>query len=120
MSNSSHALSSIFALTRVASIRTSSPSFIRRPLSTQCAPNTKHQHTLARLLVSPPHQQSQTHPFSTTSHPLKKQGGKGTSKNTVAVNAAKTDKPGLSDDPRDFSALDAEIERVVKNLREEI
>ncbi|KAL8773258.1 MAG: hypothetical protein Q9194_004402, partial [Teloschistes cf. exilis] len=122
MFNSSNALSSIFAITRAASIRTSSSSSsIRSTLSTQCA-STTHQrrHNLPPQLISSSQPQIQSHPFSTTPHPLKKQGGKSASKNTIAVNAAKTEKPGVSDDPRDFSVLEAEIERVVTNLREEI
>ncbi|KAI4200058.1 MAG: hypothetical protein LQ350_004197 [Teloschistes chrysophthalmus] len=122
MSNSSNALSSIFAITRAASLRTSSSSSsIRGTLSTQCASTTKHQQTPPNHLISSSHPQTQPHrQFSTTPHPLKKQGGKGFSKNTIGVNAAKTEKPGVSEDPRDFTALEAEIERVVRNLREEI
>ncbi|KAL9034150.1 MAG: hypothetical protein Q9180_005567, partial [Flavoplaca navasiana] len=66
----------------------------------------------ARLL-NPPSQL-----FTTTPHPLKKQGGKGSSKNTLAINASKTASDNA--DPTDFSAFETEILKIVDNLRDEI
>ncbi|KAL8848605.1 MAG: hypothetical protein Q9221_006379 [Calogaya cf. arnoldii] len=63
-------------------------------------------------LVHPPQKQS----FTTTPLHLKKQGGKGSSKNTVAVNASKTANDNA--DPTDFSALETEISKIIENLRE--
>ncbi|KAL8897473.1 MAG: hypothetical protein Q9192_002549, partial [Flavoplaca navasiana] len=57
-------------------------------------------------------------PFTTTPHPLKKQGGKGSSKNTLAINASKTASDNA--DPTDFSAFETEISKIVDNLRDEI
>ncbi|KAL8995116.1 MAG: hypothetical protein Q9169_005099 [Polycauliona sp. 2 TL-2023] len=54
--------------------------------------------------------------LSTSSSP--KQGGKGASKNTVAVNASKT--AGDNADPTDFSALQDQIAKIIDKLREEI
>ena len=58
-----------------------------------------------------------TKPFTTTPHPLKKQGGKGSSKNTLAINASKTASDNA--DPTDFSAFENEITKIVDNLRDE-
>ncbi|KAL8818836.1 MAG: hypothetical protein Q9223_002604, partial [Gallowayella weberi] len=61
---------------------------------------------------------SNTKSFS-THHPLrKKQGGKGSSKNTVALNASKTANDNV--DPLNFSALESEIAKIVENLQEDV
>ncbi|KAL9636507.1 MAG: hypothetical protein Q9204_002234 [Flavoplaca sp. TL-2023a] len=65
----------------------------------------------ARLLNPP------CKPFTTTPHPLKKQGGKGSSKNTLAINASKTASDNA--DPTDFSAFETEISKIVDHLRDE-
>ncbi|KAL8922174.1 MAG: hypothetical protein Q9172_003676 [Xanthocarpia lactea] len=68
--------------------------------------------------LRPPPVQPQRKSFTTTPHLLKKQGGKGVSKNTVAVNASKT----ANDDahPTDFTALETQISVIIENLREEV
>ncbi|KAL8778404.1 MAG: hypothetical protein Q9213_007430 [Squamulea squamosa] len=93
---------------------------LRRPfdppstlLCTKCHASLRPNNPLPYLQPSP-----QRKSFITTPHPLKKQGGKGASKNTVAVNAAKT--ANDSADPTDFSTLENEISKIVENLREEV
>ncbi|KAL8864160.1 MAG: hypothetical protein Q9198_010055 [Flavoplaca austrocitrina] len=65
----------------------------------------------ARLLNPP------CKPFTTTPHPLKKQGGKGSSKNTLTINASKTASDNA--DPTDFSAFETEISKIVDHLRDQ-
>ncbi|KAL8660869.1 MAG: hypothetical protein Q9168_008424, partial [Polycauliona sp. 1 TL-2023] len=59
-----------------------------------------------------------SNPFTTSPVHLKKQGGKGTSKNTVNVNASKTASDNA--DPTDFSALEDQIAKIIDKLREEV
>ena len=66
-----------------------------------------------------PNPRRQHKPFTTTPHPLKKQGGKKASKRTVSLNAEKTADDDPSD-PSNFSALEAEIETIVTGLREQV
>ncbi|KAL8910217.1 MAG: hypothetical protein Q9171_004460 [Xanthocarpia ochracea] len=66
----------------------------------------------------PPPVQPQRKSFTTTPHLLKKQGGKGVSKNTVAVNASKIANDNA--DPTDFTALEIQISVITENLREEV
>ncbi|KAI4241745.1 MAG: hypothetical protein L6R40_004422 [Gallowayella cf. fulva] len=61
---------------------------------------------------------SQKQPFSTHPPLRKKQGGKGASKNTVAVNTAKLSGDNL--DPLDFSALETEIGQIAEKLKEDV
>ncbi|KAL8774800.1 MAG: hypothetical protein Q9209_000739 [Squamulea sp. 1 TL-2023] len=93
---------------------------LRRPLDppstllcTKCQATLRPNNHLPYLQPS-----SQRKSFITTPRPLKKQGGKGASKNTVAVNAAKS--AGDNADPTDFSALENEISKIVENLMEEV
>ncbi|KAL8647954.1 MAG: hypothetical protein Q9210_005259, partial [Variospora velana] len=62
----------------------------------------------------------QQHPFTTTPCPLSKHGGKKASKNTVSVNAQKTSSLDDNTDPNDFSALEANIEKIVTGLRDDV
>ncbi|KAL8732643.1 MAG: hypothetical protein Q9166_002618 [cf. Caloplaca sp. 2 TL-2023] len=85
-------------------------------LCTQCHSALRSNDRLPRSC--PPTLNHQRHPFTTTPIPHKKQGGKGNSKNTVAVNASKTSHDNT--DPTDFSSLQTEIDSIVEKLREEI
>ncbi|KAL8703860.1 MAG: hypothetical protein Q9201_002949, partial [Fulgogasparrea decipioides] len=99
MSKHSPSLPSLSTFTRF-SLRTRSPHLPIPRSSLQCSP-----------APNPP-----SRSFSTTFPFSRKQGGKGSSKNTIAVNASKVS----NENPLDFSALENEIERVVKDLREEV
>ncbi|KAL8752927.1 MAG: hypothetical protein Q9199_005400, partial [Rusavskia elegans] len=81
------------------------------PCST-CLAKTRPRH------LPPPPIHSQTKSFTTAPLLLKKQGGKGASKNTVAVNASKTANDNA--DPTDFSALETQITKIIDNLRDEV
>lgn len=116
---SSHVLFSslIPPLTRT-SIRICPPCLTGLSRSPQCRPTHlrhKPSHDTLRRPKSP-----QQRPFTTTPRPPKKQGGKGASKRTVLVNSQKTSSFNDADDPTDFSALEAQIERIVAGLREEV
>ncbi|KAL9018989.1 MAG: hypothetical protein Q9185_003731 [Variospora sp. 1 TL-2023] len=99
------------------SIRTYSSRLGAIPLCPQC-----HSALFpsASPLHSVPTTAQQRHPFTTTPWPLSKHGGKKASKNTVSVNAQKTSSLDDSTDPNDFSALEANIEKIVTGLRDDV
>ncbi|KAL8803384.1 MAG: hypothetical protein Q9182_003182 [Xanthomendoza sp. 2 TL-2023] len=89
-----------------------SPSKLSYSLCTQCRSivHANHRPPLPSL--------SNTQAFS-THHPLrKKQGGKGSSKNTVGINASKIANDNI--DPLDFSTLESEITKIVEKLQEDV
>ncbi|KAL8967708.1 MAG: hypothetical protein Q9197_005289, partial [Variospora fuerteventurae] len=99
------------------SIRTYSSRLGAIPLCPQCR---SALFPSASPLHSVPTTAQQRYPFTTTPWPLSKHGGKKASKNTVSVNAQKTSSLDDNTDPNDFSALEANIEKIVTGLRDDV